>query len=598
MQKRNWFLMMFAFAIGIFVFPALSVQADSYKISHYHAQVDIQKNGDAVLTQRVTYNFSGSFHGVYYNQELKGNAAVSDLRVAIQAGTQQQVLQQAENGENNTYQATSSKNELKLKIYHTVKNQEVTFIYRYRLHQVITNYRDTAELNWKIVGSKWDTELNDVQLLIQLPATNVEQLQAWTHGNLAGTTTVQKDKGRVLIKLAQNPAGQYIESHLLFPTAVTSQNTNVVDQNAKTRIQKQEAQLAQAANKKRAATKRQTALVRNIVLLVYACLFVGWLVWLARRRGNLRAKLAPIVHSYAVPPFSAEVAQTILKKKAPDSAAFSAYLLELAAAKKIAIKPIKTKKEDYAVELLDKTLLDRYDLLQLLFNDVGDGQQFLLSKLKKFGKGQLAGQKLQAAFSAWQTKVSSQAEELGFKDLENIKVRNYMWAWMIGLSLVAVLAGFLTWGTWAIGGILLSLAAAYVLSFFYVKRRPPYSQTGWRAYYQLLCFQKMLKDIGRFNLKEVGELILWEQILPYAVAFGLADKVIAALKTNFNTAELETGFGIYYPIIIAGNTNFGSAFSTNFTSAVGNYSSATGGTGGFSGGSSGGFGGGSGGGAF
>nr|WP_054756272.1 hypothetical protein [Liquorilactobacillus satsumensis] len=61
MQKRNWFLMMFAFAIGIFVFPALSVQADSYKISHYHAQVDIQKNGDAVLTQRVTYNFSGSF---------------------------------------------------------------------------------------------------------------------------------------------------------------------------------------------------------------------------------------------------------------------------------------------------------------------------------------------------------------------------------------------------------------------------------------------------------------------------------------------------------------------------------------------------------
>ena len=40
-------------------------------------------------------------------------------------------------------------------------------------------------------------------------------------------------------------------------------------------------------------------------------------------------------------------------------------------------------------------------------------------------------------------------------------------------------------------------------------------------------------------VREVGDIVLWEQIMPYAVAFGLAKKVIKALKAEFSVAETD-----------------------------------------------------------
>jgi uncharacterized membrane protein len=108
----------------------------------------------------------------------------------------------------------------------------------------------------------------------------------------------------------------------------------------------------------------------------------------------------------------------------------------------------------------------------------------------------------------------------------------------------------------------------------------------------------MLKDIGKFDLKEVGDIILWEQILPYAVAFDLADRVIDALKFEFGEKAIEDAWGPNYIFVMSGS-DFGRGFSESFSSALSSVSSsASGGSGGFSSGSSGGVGGGSGGGAF
>lgn len=117
---------------------------------------------------------------------------------------------------------------------------------------------------------------------------------------------------------------------------------------------------------------------------------------------------------------------------------------------------------------------------------------------------------------------------------------------------------------------------------------------------ELRGFYRMMDDIGRFNLKEVGDIVLWEGLLPYAVALGLSKKVSKALIDNFTSEELQnSNFIYYYPFIYHnGIANFSNDFNSSFTRGMGNYSSSSGGSGGFSGGSSGGFGGGSGGGAF
>lgn len=103
----------------------------------------------------------------------------------------------------------------------------------------------------------------------------------------------------------------------------------------------------------------------------------------------------------------------------------------------------------------------------------------------------------------------------------------------------------------------------------------------------------MLRDIGKFKMKDVGDLILWEDIMPYAVSFGLADKVMKEMKIEFSEEEIQNSNYFYYGFISnTGKDSFTANFDSCFSDGISSGSSS------FSSGSSGGFGGGSGGGAF
>lgn len=150
---------------------------------------------------------------------------------------------------------------------------------------------------------------------------------------------------------------------------------------------------------------------------------------------------------------------------------------------------------------------------------------------------------------------------------------------------------------WVMGVSLVLLVASIL---YFIMKGSIYTKTGAAGMTELRGFYRMMDDIGRFNLKEVGDIVLWEGLLPYAVALGLSKKVSKALIDNFTSEELQnSNFIYYYPFIYHnGIANFSNDFNSSFTRGMGNYSSPSGGSGGFSGGSSGGFGGGSGGGAF
>ena len=108
----------------------------------------------------------------------------------------------------------------------------------------------------------------------------------------------------------------------------------------------------------------------------------------------------------------------------------------------------------------------------------------------------------------------------------------------------------------------------------------------------------MLDEIGNFKMREVGELALWEEIMPYAVALGVSKKVLKQLKLEFADEIDDTNLIFWGAFYSDGRDGFASNFNSSFDSGANLTSSASGASGGFSGGSSGGFGGGSGGGAF
>ena len=142
-------------------------------------------------------------------------------------------------------------------------------------------------------------------------------------------------------------------------------------------------------------------------------------------------------------------------------------------------------------------------------------------------------------------------------------------------------------------GEALILILSLLALIFIIRQTGIYSEKGKIETEKIRGFKKMLKDIGKFKMRDVGDLILWEDIMPYAVAFGLANKVMKELKIEFSQEELAKSDYFYYGFVSnTGKDSFSANFDSCFNDSISTGSSS------FSSGSSGGFGGGSGGGAF
>lgn len=613
-QRLKWLLVLIG---GLLIFGwSAAVQARSYDITDYDMAIDVAKDGSAAVTQKVRYDFDGDFNGVYYNQDTAGIDGMTALSVAVQSSSGVKALTASNTEAPGTYTTTDSDNRRQIKVFYPVSDDTVTFLYRYRLNGVVTNYRDTAELNWKVIGTGWDVPLNNVKVTIQLPQKNVRQLQAWTHGPLSGNTKVERKAGRVVITLDKNPANTFVESHMLFPTAVTADNAKTSDKNRKKAVQQQEADFAKEAN----AVRRRAQLIPS--LIAFASLILGGIVlvtqlfWLRKHPAERYPEPAPIKHWYDIPEYPPAVAQRLVNAFGPNKKAFTATLMDLAVAKKITITATKVGNKDTFALAPTAKFTNPERVFKLLFETVprrNRDEGVTLVDIKNYGRTDKSGL-LSKAYEDWEMRVRGAVDELHYENTINGQIRNRAWVIAVASTVFAAgasVAALFTFPSvrvplWGLSGLL--VLAGWILLLGKTHALPRYTQLGAQKINEVRGFKQMLEDVGHFDMAQVGDLILWDRILPYAVAFGSADKVVAALKMNFSEEQLATSMPINYPLFIygyggfGGQADFGEAFTSGFGSSLAASHSASsnvgGGSGGFSGGNSGGFGGGSGGGAF
>lgn len=615
-MKQRHLAVLVAIVVSLITMGITTTQAHArdYTIDRYRVNINVQKDGNAELTQKITYDFNGDFNGVYYNQDTSGIDGLKSPSVAVIQNGQTTALTHNNSAQPNTYQTTDTSSNYRFKVFYPASNQKVTFQYRYQLDGVITNYIDTAQLNWKIIGSKWDVALNNVKIKIALPAKNISQLQAWTHGPLSGHTNVNKQAGTVTMTVNHVAANTFVESHLLFPTRVTPANIKTNNTRHLKKAQQQEATLAKQANQKRFWAKAIPLILGILVLVLGVAHYLYQVSWF-RKNPAQHIIDQPEVHNYEIPPYDAVTSQVLLSRDDPTDKAFSAWLMELAAAGEITIEQTDGQPQTYRLTETAKLTPAHHtnDMLRFIFDQVGDADNngnrtVTLDQINHYEGPN--GNNLYDHFSTWQSDIYRGVSGMGLFNLANQNVKTHAWL-LIFINGALALGGFLAFGfvassLWLAIGWLLS-AILLILSLFTGIRRmwrlSPYTQEGEDIVAPIQGFKDMLNDIGHFDRSQVGDLILWEQILPYAVAFGLAKKVVKALQANFTDAELQTGLAFYYPLFFYGagfNDSFAGQFDNDFSTNVGRTegSSTTGGSGGFSGGSSGGFGGGSGGGAF
>lgn len=312
-------------------------------------------------------------------------------------------------------------------------------------------------------------------------------------------------------------------------------------------------------------------------------------------------KMSALTHNYEIPTVSPVIAQILDSSHKPDSHAFTAYLMQLVGQKKLAIKDYQVhRKTYYRITILNNEILADNELLQFLFTQVGDGQSVTTKDLQNYHS-----KKLGSKFDDWIKDEYQKVETQGYIDRNLRKKRDaisYVILALIFVSFVLELIANIVYQQFTLQliaceviVILLGIAAYFRVN----KQIGIYTSLGAEQTEKVRGFKKMLSDIGNFKMRNVGDIILWADIMPYAVAFDLAAKVAKELQIEFSQEELATNsFNTYLWLYSGGHNSFVTSFNSSFTHGISMGSSSAGSSGGFSSGSSGGFGGGSGGGAF
>lgn len=575
------------------------VNADvDYSISNIDVVAKVNRDGSLSMHRKINYDFDSDARGLLYRQNLNKNQSLSNIQVKVNG----KKVSLSNSEKNNTYQLTKKNKLYRFKVFHQInEDDKVRVEYSYKILSAITNYKDTAELNFKIIGNGWDTDIDYAKATVLFPG-KVPDLKAWAHGPLNGQTKVLPKQGKIIMTASNVPGDVGIEVHSIFNSSVTSANMNFVNQNKKKAIERQEAKLATEANKRR---QRKSYINWGLAMIsLISGIFALVKAFLVKPKGAKPKKEQFLSHNYEIPDVSPVAAQILDRNARPNAKAFTAYLMQLVGQHKIKIEEYKSKhlkKIEYRITLVDDGILkDR--LLEFLFKNIGNGESFTTQELRNY-----TSKKLGKKFDQWSKNHYSLVENRFFdKSVKNYKDKTLGTLILIiaisGISGIFNLflsdtmprvVGSLMWVSFII--FILAVIATVISN----TRLSIYTQEGALETDKVRGFKKMLNDIGNFKMKDVGDIILWEDILPYAVAFGLSKKVIKQLKVEFNTEEINNSAVFIYAPLYINSDSFEKSFERSFVSGTSaGSSSVSGGSGGFSGGSSGGFGGGSGGGAF
>ncbi|MDE7056203.1 MAG: DUF2207 domain-containing protein [Lactobacillus sp.] len=602
MKKRSLIsiVSMLSLLLGMLMLVHNTTFADvDYDITNVNVHAHVNKNGSLTITRSIDYDFDSDAHGVYYRQNLAKNQKLINQKVSVSTNNGKTIPIKAGNGQNNTYQLTHNNDGYRFKVFHNIsEDDEVKVTYTYTITNAVINWRDTAELNFKIIGNGWDTDLDHAKVsIIFNQGKKVSDLKAWAHGDLGGHIEVNRSKGQVIL-IDDNVSGDVgIELHAIFPTSITPLNKNIRNEKHKQAVISQEMKLAKEANEKR----KQQQLFKTI--LAYASLIIAVLssglflfkLTLTKPFGIKPRKTSELPHNYEIPDVDPVTAQILDDGDYPDERAFTAYLTQLAGKHRLKIEKAKGHK-NYHITLLDPTVKQESPFLKEIFDQAGNGESFTTKKLKKTD--------LEDEFDDWQKDqyhkvqdedlISRKYEDEIEKTSTQMKVSTFF-------IIVTFIISLFFASQMPIIPIIIAILGGlnFIFYFIYKRHTSIYTQEGASEVEKVRGFKKMLDDIGNFKMKDVGELIFWEDVMPYAVAFGLSKQVLKELKAEFGEKALQAYFTANTYYWYYGDLNhFEKSFSSSLSKSVGDSSSYSGSSGGFSGGSSGGFGGGSGGGAF
>ena len=115
----------------------------------------------------------------YANCQSRRHYDITDMKVTAKVNRDGQNVVPSNSGKNNTYQLTRYGKSYRFKVFHRIdEDDNVKVEYSYKILNAITNYKDTAELNFDLKTDKYRNRLFDAYVRDKVDESKLEILAA------------------------------------------------------------------------------------------------------------------------------------------------------------------------------------------------------------------------------------------------------------------------------------------------------------------------------------------------------------------------------------------------------------------------------------
>lgn len=560
---------------GIFLSTPIAVVAKSYSFPKVDINIQLNTDRSADFIERRTFAFSGSFSQVYWEIPLSSKQVISNIGMSEEGAHGEIIYQELPYPDagrpEHRFAIVNQGKTIRVEAYHVSSDETKIFTLSYRVSNAVKRHSQIGEFYWKVVGDNWSEGAGEVVATIKLPTdVGKENINVWAHGPLNGKVEIL-DGQTTKLSVTSVPAKTFVEIRETFPqdilSGTASDNLSLAD------IKAEEENLRQETIKK----QRRLLEILGAVIFIIVAWVIGWLfTW--RKFGKEYDVPSPkYVHFPPNDRAPALVTALLNQGGTVDINAFSATLLDLARRKFVKIEAkqsyskglfgIGSKKiYEYILHRNNKNKESKLapfekEVLEFVFR--GTAETISFDEVKKEMKANPS--ETRDFFVSWKAEVQKASGRENFIEEDSKKIRNKFNLTSVGAFTIIWIwiSGYFNW--WNGYEFLLFLPPILigVVTLIGSKIFLRWNRQSAAEVAQWLGFKRFLTDFSHFKDELPQALIIWEEMLVYGTALGVAKKVSSYLPLILSQPGAEDRLPAWYFVSGTNVSNNASSFSAS-----------------------------------
>lgn len=411
------YIVLFTFVISLLI--PIQVLAVDFDITDATIDAQLHENGQVTVVETFTYSFDGKFKGITREIFPKKGSKIVNFSAT-----------------ENNQPLKIEKDEQEYRIHRKGRDEKITVVLSYVIESSMTKYTDMAEFYWPFFDQRNETDYQNMTITVH-PPMSTKNVMAIGYDAANQTETID-ESGSVTFSLGQVSSGENGDIRVAYPAEMFPNKELDENMTLAAKIeQEKEAKRQELAlfTKNQERVKQISSFVLPIAAILLAIILFQIIMKKRERLVDVRKKLAD--HSSVVPPEIVSLTATIAKLSYRTSGLIGISLLDFI--RRGNVKKVEGEDERFILVNTDHMLGYEENLVQWLFNRVGNERQFQVTDINEYAKDKKNAADYNKYMTAWANGIHKETKDL---PMYQSKIGLRMFLLCIAIPL-AVLSGFL-----------------------------------------------------------------------------------------------------------------------------------------------------------